>query len=144
MSEFLHSGESSDFSLKWKSLSKDAKEAALFLAAAEPRTGVDQQYFVSMGIPNVAQVLEELVNQGFVEVLDIKEIAQQFIDQNRNEVEKIQECMRNDFKYRMSDQERSLLSAFQAEERRLNLSSLRYRFVGDSMEFVKTQFDSEE
>lgn len=130
-------------SSKWAELSQDAQEAALMLAPAEQVIGVPIDYFEGSS----REAVDELVTSGLVETKSRQEIAREFMENHRVEVENIKERMRQPTVINFSDTERILLRDYENETRvsQHEEENFRYRFTdGAAHDFVNTQFDNKQ
>ncbi|MBP9759294.1 hypothetical protein KBD45_06375 [Candidatus Dojkabacteria bacterium] len=90
----------------WASLTEPEKEACIFFAVSDWKTGVQKNYTESMGIDN--QLLEDLVSKKIVETKPTWELFQELANQLKSETESIRSKM-SDHLYRLQDSERTVL-----------------------------------
>ncbi|HLL61239.1 MAG TPA: hypothetical protein VK338_05960 [Candidatus Nitrosocosmicus sp.] len=104
---------------QWQQLDNEAQEVILYLTYSDPSMGVDEEYLEVMNLSKEA--IDKLIQAGLIEMKTRTEIAQQFVEEHKAEVEAIRNRERDRWErdpksvYTFSDEERQLLSIYDSE-----------------------------
>jgi hypothetical protein len=94
----------------WGSLTDVEKDACVYFAVSDWRTGVDKGYIEAMGIEE--DILNKLVGQGLVETKPNWKLYQDLADQMRAQVQAIRDRLRQNYSLGYTDEERQLLTEY--------------------------------
>lgn len=127
----------------WASLAEHEKEACIYFAVSDWKTGVGKDFTQAMGIED--KTLDELVNRKVLEAKPTWKMFGDLADGLKSEVEAIRIKMK-DFTYSLKDSERTVLQDFdrftsiaerKEETPRYHLSDFSFH------EYLKSMEDSE-
>lgn len=110
----------------WGSLTDTEKEACIYFAVSDWRTGVDSRYTDAMGIE--PGTLSDLISRGLVETKPTWKLYQDLADGLRDQANELRERLKQNFLAKYSDDERTILEEFSRFEMIANRKDENPRF----------------
>jgi|GEM_PF-5587116 len=121
----------------WETLTGPEQEVCIYLGVSHWQSGNNQDYMDAMGLNQ--KDIDELVKRGIVDARPGWEFAQEYLDENREEIKKLDEKL-GDPLTRLTDEERGFSSMVRNRKNILEVKNkeIRYRLADEKLhDFVE-------